>query len=93
MTIEDAKRLYETIGEDESLRSEFEGLESEEEVTDKILEFADRRGIDVSRSDMEALFEELADETEQLDQHELKDVSGGHGVHCRNPGPFAGSTS
>ncbi len=77
MSLDEARELYEEIGENKDLQEEFEGLESEETVIDKALEIADNRGIDVSREDIEALFEELAEKAEEMDEEELEDVAGG----------------
>lgn len=85
MALEDAKQLYEAIAEDESLQSEFEGLESQDEVIDKALEMAESQDVDVSRSDIEALMKELADQAEELDDEELEEVAGGFARGCRLP--------
>ena len=44
---------------------------------DKALEVAESQGIDVSRGDIEALFEELAQKAEEMDEEELEEVAGG----------------
>lgn len=80
MSLEDAKQLYEAIAEDESLQSEFEGLESRDEVIEKMLDIGENRGFDAGRSDVEELMEELADQAGELDEEELENVAGG-----RNP--------
>lgn len=77
MTVEDARELYEAIGEDESLRSNFEGLETQDEVLDTMLKVGETCGIDVSRSDVETLLEKLAEEAETMDDEELENVAGG----------------
>lgn len=82
MSVEDARELYEAIGEDESLQSRFEELESEEEVIDTMLVIGENREIDASRSDVAALFEELADKAEQLDEEELEKMAGGNSEYA-----------
>lgn len=86
MSVDDAKRLYEAIAEDQDLQAEFEGLETREDVLAKWLEIADREGINADQSDVEALVEELAEDPDQLDQEQLEEVAGGRSTGDGNPG-------
>ncbi len=82
MSLDEAKKLYDLIDENEDLQEEFKGLESKEEVIGKALEVANNKEFDVSREDVEKLLENLAEPTGELDEEELEEVAGGYSS-CR----------
>lgn len=82
MSVEDARELYEAIGEDESLQSGFEELETQEEIIERTLEVAENQGFDVGRADVETLLQEIAEEAGELDESELENVAGGWIGNC-----------
>lgn len=77
MSVEEARKLYRVIGEDESLQKEFSGLTSEDELADKALQLAEEKNLEVSREDIQTLLEELSEESVELDEEELENVAGG----------------
>lgn len=77
MSLEDTRDLYKQLGKDENLQEKLESVKTAEDVIETVLEIADEKRLDVSRADIEALGEESADHTTELDEEELKNVAGG----------------
>ncbi len=77
MSVEEARRLYETVRKNGQLREEFVELKAEEEILDRALEVGKRLGLNVSREDIIKFHEQLAAHSRELEEKELEKVAGG----------------
>ncbi len=77
MSMEEAKKLYETIAEDEELQKELKKLESEEELFKGMLEIARQKGFEVTQSEIKDYIQQLSEKASEMDEEELEKVAGG----------------
>lgn len=77
MSVEQVKKFYEQIQEEEDLQSEFEGPETEEALVEKAVALGSEHGFEFSAEDVKTVMEQARAEAEELDEAELEDVAGG----------------
>ena len=79
MSVEQLKKFYQQVSEDEDLQSEFEGLETMEDVMEKTVALGAEHGFEFSAEDVKTVMEQASTQAEELDEAELDDVAGGAG--------------
>lgn len=90
MSVEQLKKFYDQVSEDEDLQSQFEGLESEEAVVEKVVELGAEHDFEFSAEDVKSSVEQASAEVKELNESELEDVAGGR---IRPPANCAGFIS